>query len=145
MGAYLKFKLADSVEATPKAVNDWLDNQPEQEQLDPIDHGQQVYFWDRRDQEWWDNEHSTSYHLNIGEGNLKASCTPSKAKDLWAALFQKLHAEYDMKVLSSSCAMTLDHLTSGQLKRISNGGNALSGSENEQARVRELLAGQETQ
>ena len=51
MGAYIRFKLRDSVDASPEAVNNWLDIQPEQEALTDIEHGQKVCFWDRRDRE----------------------------------------------------------------------------------------------
>lgn len=139
MGAYIRYKLRDTVDASPEKVNNWLDTQPEQEALEDIDHGQKVRFWDRRDREWWQNEHGGSYHLDVGEGSLKASCTPSEAKDLWAALFEKLHAKYDVAVLSSSCAVNLDHLSRSQLEKISDNGDALSGSKSAQARVRNLL------
>ena len=77
----------------------------------------------------------------MGEGSLKASCTPSEAKDLWAELFEKLHEKYDVAILSSSCAVDLDHLTRSQLEKISDNGDALSGTKSAQARVRNLLTG----
>lgn len=142
MGAYLKFKLTDDVDESAEAINNWLDEQPEQQQLDGIDHGQNVLFWDQQDQEWWENENGEGidYYLSIGEGDLKASCTPSEAKDLWADLFVKLHDRCEVKILSSSCAMTLDHLSPEQLAKISDDGAALSGDEYEQDRVRSLIA-----
>jgi hypothetical protein len=145
MGTYIRYKLRNAVEASPEKINDWLNTQPEQKALNSLEHAQQVHFWDRQDQEWWDNECAGDYYLDIGEGDLKASCTPSEGKDLWAMLFEKLHTEYDIAILSSSCAMTLDHLTHRQLKKISDNGDALSGTDSEQLRIEKLLTNHNTQ
>lgn len=138
MGAHLKFKLRDSVEESPKEVNEWLDSQFEQEELNPIEHGQEITFWEQADYDQCKEKYGYSYS-DVGEGQVKATCTPPEAKELWAALFAKLHAKYDVAVLSSSCALTLQHLTQSQLKRITDNGNAISGCDSEQERVRKLL------
>lgn len=142
MGAHLNFKLRDSVEESPKEINEWLNGQPEQEALDPIEHAQPITFWEQSDYDLCEEEYGYNLH-DVGEGQVKATGTPSEAKDLWASLFQELHTKYDVAVLSSSCALTLDHLTHDQLRKITDNGNAISGAESEQERVRKLLAGQE--
>lgn len=144
MGAYIRYKIGDGEETSAKGINDWLDEQAEQQALVDIEGAQQVHFWDQGDEAIAREEHGQvpSSFPDIGEGALKASCTPPQAKELWADLFERLHEEFEVRVLASSCAMRLDHLSGEQLTKISNDGAAISGDESEQERVRGLLDAQ---
>lgn len=142
MGMYLNFKLVD--ESLAEEACDWLDEQPEQERLRDIGRGH-LWFWTPEDQAIEEaKENGAPWFHDIGEGQLKASGLPydhsDEIKELWADLFEKLHEQYDVKVLSSSCALDLNYFTPEQIRRITDDGDALSGDAIEEAM--ELMEGE---
>lgn len=141
MGAHLKFKLAYPSKA--EEVNDWLADQPEQQRFEEIGRGR-LYFWTEADrQDAKDGlDRVPDFYPDLGEGDVKVSGLgriedPDEMYELWADLFEKLHAEYDVNVLGASCALRPaydehgeghEYFTEEQYQQITNDGDALSGS-----------------
>lgn len=145
MGVYLDFKLVDKSRAAEAC--DWLEQQHEQQRLRDLERGA-IWFWTPEDQQIEEEKPDTGvpWFHDIGEGQLKISGLgygrADEIKSLWGSLFKKLHDKFDVKVLSSSCALDIDYLTVEQIDSITDGGDALSGDEAE--RVLELIeAGQQ--
>lgn len=143
MGAYLKYKLVNPSKA--EEADSFLDEQEEQQKIREID-GRSLWFWTEKDREieqkkLEENGNGVPDWLDIGEGNFKASGIgmgiADKNLDLVANLFKKLHKNYEVKVLSNSCALRTDYFTPKQISVISKNGEALSGEEKD--RVRKII------
>lgn len=123
MGAHLHFKVVDP--DTAPAANDFIDEQPEHEQLEDIG-AQRLLFAETADE-----------FSDKGNGQVKSS-TPINDHDdvpgLWAALFEKLHDhdEFDVKVLASSCSLRLMTFTLNELNQLTDHGDAISGPNKQQ-------------
>lgn len=132
MGTYLNFKLVD--ESRADEACEWLEEQDEQQRLRELERGA-VWFWTPEDQRIEEEKEETGvpWFHDIGEGQLKVSGLgydrADEIKQLWTQLFEKLHDEFDIKVLSSSCAFDLDYLTPEQMRSITDDGDALSGDD----------------
>lgn len=134
MGAYVNFQLADPSQA--QKANDWLEDQSETSELKPLEYGQPIHFWDEVDigiEKAKDT--GVPDFQEVGEGQLKVSCLrPFEdgpyIKSLWVSLFEKLHAheQFDVEVLSDSCGLNNHYFTKNQLVRITDDGDALTGS-----------------
>jgi len=133
MGAYLKFRLADSDRASE--ANEFLDDQPEQDAIRDINPGRIMDFWCQEDHEWM-VEHqgeraASQWYQDIGEGDIKTSGIDISVHDelmqLYTDLFEKLHDEFDVEVYSKSCSLNRSYFTEEQIRVITNDGDALTG------------------
>lgn len=144
MGSYLNFKLEDPSLA-PEA-NRWLEEQPEQQRLREL-RDRRLWFWTEEDREIEKKKENgvPDFH-DLGEGQIKASGLgiehDDEIKRLWASLFEKLHEQFDVKVLSTSCAMSTTYFSREQLCKLTNNGEALSGDA--KAEIQDLLDEQPT-
>ncbi|CDK38137.1 hypothetical protein [Halorubrum sp. AJ67] len=131
MGAYINFKLIDESQA--EEANEWLKEQPEQQELIEIGRGQ-IHFWCEADRqhELAKEEHGVPDFHDIGEAQLKASGLgyhrSDRIKRLWVDLFEKLHNHdgFDVKLLSNSCGLSHHYFTHAELLTITDNKEALS-------------------
>lgn len=131
MGAYINFKLIDESQA--EDANEWLSNQPEQQELIDIGRGQ-IHFWTEVDRQYEidkDQRGVPDFH-DIGEGQIKANGLgrhrPERIRGLWVDLFEKLHnhEEFEVKLLSSSCGLSHHYFGHDELLTITDNKQAVS-------------------
>ncbi|MFD1570164.1 MULTISPECIES: hypothetical protein [Haloferacaceae] len=131
MGAYINFKLIDESQA--EEANEWLKEQPEQQELIEIGRGQ-IHFWCEADRqhELAKEERGVPDFHDIGEAQLKASGLgyhrSDRIKGLWVDLFEKLHNhdEFGVKLLSNSCGLSHHYFSHTELLTITDNKEALS-------------------
>jgi hypothetical protein len=144
MGAHLLFQLVDDSPETVREVNEWLEQQPEFEELAQGEYDRSFTFWGEKDVQWaienigkpaaedsgqTAEEIGRNYYLDIGEAKIKTSgcedidCT----SELWAQLFEKLHEHYAVEVYSKSCSLHPAYFSSSQVRKVTNNGDALTG------------------
>lgn len=145
IGAYIYYKLANP-EKTDRA-NDFLENQEEQEELRELDSGRVLWFWSEKDREIEKRKQEEKGYgvpdfFDIGEGQFKISGIGvriyDRVKYRMVKLFEKLHKNFEIKVLSSSCGLRTDYLDPEEISTITNNGKALSGSEKQE--ILEIIA-----
>lgn len=145
MGAHLLFQLVDDSPANVKEVNEWLEQQPEFETLAEGEYDRSFTFWGEADVQWaienigkpaaedsnqTAEEIGRNYYLDIGEAKIKTSGCENidRTSELWAQLFEKLHENYAVEVYSDSCSLHPAYFSPEQVRKLTNGGDALTGS-----------------
>jgi len=138
MGTYLYFKLTDDLDSHIRAANEFVQTLSEYTQLEEIsqeiegtrDYGiQNIQFWEEE------------IYPGKAAGSIKMNPVPSKKQtevhELYVQIFEQLHDhdDFEVKILSNSCAIAPDIFTPDQLQRLTRQGAALSGDKKHEYRM----------
>ena len=130
MGYGLHYKIEPASDAT--AVNEWLDRQEETERF------RSLGFYVEMSTE----ENELLFDTGEGYENFSPSFASNANEylDRFADLFERLHTEteYEISVYSRSCVLLSEeyYFTGDQIRKISQDGSALTGSDVEEIRSR---------
>jgi len=138
MGTYLYYKLTDDSDSHIKAANEFVQSLSEHSQIKEISHKiKQTRDFGINSIHFFEEDH----YPGIGAGSIKMNVIPAEWQEevceLYVQIFEQLHNhnEFDIKILSKSCAIAPDIFNPDQLQRLTRQGAALSGEKKHEYRM----------